>query len=81
MSHTPLMKQGKKGCHRQILKITLAETIYEMWRNINEIIFSQKNLDPSLKDVIIHNVIARRRLHRKFSFHVITYSSHNEIDL
>jgi hypothetical protein len=48
-----IQETKKKGWRRQILKITATETIYDIWRVRNEIVFSQQYIDSCLKDIII----------------------------
>lgn len=51
------MEARKKSWRRQILKIACAETIYELWKERNEKIFSQiylaLNVDDKIIDIII----------------------------
>lgn len=55
-----------------ILKIAIAEAVYEIWRSRNEKIFSQRDKNPYLKDKIIRNIVARCTLHRELENHVNT---------
>lgn len=65
-----IKEKRKKGWKRQILKIASAETIYELWRGRNEKIFSHKNMNHSVKDKIIEDIIGRCKINRILNTHV-----------
>ncbi|XP_058784807.1 uncharacterized protein LOC131659667 [Vicia villosa] len=59
----------KKGWRNQILKILIAETVYEIWRRRNEIIFSNSSND-NLMEMIKTNAVGRCTMTRKLGGHV-----------
>ncbi|XP_058733450.1 uncharacterized protein LOC131605068 [Vicia villosa] len=60
----------KKGWMCQLLKIACAETIYEVWKNRNEKIFSQKDIDRNLLGMIIDIIVARGIKNSKIRSHI-----------
>ena len=50
-----------------MLKIIVAETIYGLWRDMNEIFLSQKHIDTSLKDNILQSIVTRCIMHKKLN--------------
>ncbi|XP_058783305.1 uncharacterized protein LOC131657981 [Vicia villosa] len=65
-----IQETHKKGWKREVLKIALAETIYQIWAARNAAIFT---LSPPRSDIIPHiqeRVINRSLTHRKLKSHV-----------
>lgn len=60
----------KKEWKTKILRIAIAETIYDFWRSRNENLFSQKNMKSILIENIIHNMVVRCNLYRDLKNHV-----------
>ncbi|XP_058734321.1 uncharacterized protein LOC131606051 [Vicia villosa] len=60
----------KKGWKRKILKVAITETIYEVWKGRNHMVFNQTMLDPHMKERIIENIGIRCGLHRSLSIHI-----------
>ncbi|XP_058757250.1 uncharacterized protein LOC131630492 [Vicia villosa] len=61
---------NKKGWKTQILKIALAETVYEVWRYGNEKIFSNRNIDHLVGNKIKESILGRCLMSRKLQSHV-----------
>lgn len=48
----------------------IMETVYEVWKERNDMLFSQNSLDPHMKDIIIDNGSPRCGMHRKLCVHI-----------
>ncbi|XP_050918428.1 uncharacterized protein LOC127135839 [Lathyrus oleraceus] len=62
----------KKGWRRQILKIAVAGTMYNIWRARNDMDFSNKKMKDTIKDHITYTTIMRCCLSTKLRAHIDT---------
>lgn len=60
----------KKGWHRDMLKIAIAESVYGIWRYRNDVIFKNAYVDPQIWKMIIQDIIVRSSLHKSNRNHV-----------
>ncbi|XP_058768387.1 uncharacterized protein LOC131642117 [Vicia villosa] len=66
-------KTKKKGWKSQLLKIATTETVYEVWRNRNDITFGH-NTTGTIENRIKNNIVTRGSMHRKIGDHIDIYS-------
>ncbi|XP_058775951.1 uncharacterized protein LOC131650247 [Vicia villosa] len=65
-----IQEMGKKGWRREILKVTLAETVYQIWLSRNEAAFNNSLPRSDITRVIQERVVQRCLPHRKLKPHV-----------
>ncbi|XP_058766737.1 uncharacterized protein LOC131640351 [Vicia villosa] len=65
-----ISETSKKGWRREILKITFAETIYQLWLTRNDVVFNHNPPRLDIHNGIQERIIGRSLTNRKLSIHV-----------